>query len=156
MIPIVTDLVQCRYHERFRAAAAAHSTFVAKVDGLLDEAVRLSMADPTLALEAVEAARMRRDSWLVEVVDAGIASGEVPLVDREVMLDLLNTLVAGLIVIGTAVPAAQIGAAEGCKRLLAGRLVRSRWSVDLHANLAEPIGLGDEGVAGAEGDGGVE
>lgn len=127
--------------KRFRAAAAPHTTFVAKVEAVLDEAVRLNKTYPTVAgfalsvsgdlarhpdlQEAFESAWNRRDSFFAEVVDVGIASGEVAAADRGVLLDMLTTMVGGLVVVGTGLPAAQTRAVKGFKRLLAGTLLKS-------------------------------
>jgi AcrR family transcriptional regulator len=128
-------------YDRFRAAADPHDTFVAKVEAVLDETGRLSTTDPTLAgfalsvtgdlarhpdlQEAVESAWARRDSIFAEIVAAGVATGEVAAADRRVVLDLLVTMVGGLIAVGAGLPAAQSRAVKGYKRLLAGTLMKS-------------------------------
>lgn len=137
----VFDEVEELVFDRFRAAAAGESTFVAKVEAVLDEAVRLSKADPTVAgfllsvsgdlarhpelREAVETAWARRDSFLGEIVDAGIATGELARADRTMVLDMLMTVVGGLVVVGTGLPAVQNRAVKGLKRLLEGTLIAS-------------------------------
>lgn len=133
--------VEEHIYERFRAAAEPHATFVAKVEAVLDEVVRLTVTDPTVAgfalsvtsdlarhpdlQEAIELSFARRDSFFTELVEAGIATGEVAAADRRVLLDMLVTMVGGLVVIGTGLPASQTRAVKGFKRLLAGTLVRS-------------------------------
>jgi AcrR family transcriptional regulator len=133
----VEDLI----YERFRAAAKPHASFVAKVEAVLDEVVRLSTADPTVAgfvlsvtgdlarhpdlQEVVESAWARRDSVFAEIVDVGVATGEVAGADRKVVLDMLVTMVGGLLVIGAGIPVAQTRAVKAFKRLLAGTLVKS-------------------------------
>ncbi len=128
-------------YDRFRAAAEPHATFMAKVEAMLDETVRLNRTEPTVAgfalsvsgdlarhpdlAEAVELAWVRRDSFFSEVVAAGIASGEVAAADRDVVLDMLTTMVGGLIVVGTGVPSALSRSVKGFKRLLAGTLIKS-------------------------------
>jgi AcrR family transcriptional regulator len=137
----VFDEVEELVFDRFRSAAARHSTFVAKLEAVLDEAVRLSRAEPAVAgfllsvsgdlarhpdlREAVETAWARRDSFLGEIVDAGIATGELARSDRMMVLDMLMTMVGGLVVIGTGLPAVQNRAVKGLKRLLAGTLIVS-------------------------------
>ena len=126
---------------RFREAAEPHATFGSKVEAMLDETVRLSKAEPTVAgfvlsvtgdmarhpdlQEAVESTWVRRDSFFAEVVEAGIASGEVAAADREVVFDTLTTVVGGLMLVATGIPAAQSRAVKGFKRLLAGTLINS-------------------------------
>jgi AcrR family transcriptional regulator len=137
----VFDEVEQVMFDRFRAAAARHETFVGKIEAVLDEAVRLSKSDPTLAgfvlsvsgdltrhpdlMEAVETAWARRDEFLGEVVEAGIATGELAAADRTVVLDMLMTLIGGLVMVGTGLPAVQTRAVKGFKRLLAGTLIGS-------------------------------
>src|SRR5581483_2332385 len=53
----------------------------------------------------------------------GIAGGEVAAADRAVVLDMLVTMVAGLLLIGVGVPTAQARAVKGFKRLLTGTLM---------------------------------
>jgi AcrR family transcriptional regulator len=137
----VFDEVEELVSNRFRAAADRQSTFVAKVEAVLDEAVRLSKTDPTAAgfvlsvtgdisrhpdlREAFESAWSRRDSLFAEIVDAGIATGELAAADRATALDMLVTVIGGLILVGTGLPAAQSRAVKGFKRLLAGTLIVS-------------------------------
>ena len=127
--------------ERFRSAAKPHTTFVAKVEAILDETVRLNTTDPAVAgfalsvtgdvarhpdlREAFTAAWARRDFFFAEVVDAGVSTGEVTAADRTVVLDTVTTLVTGLLVISKGIPVAQARAVEGAKRLLAGTLIVS-------------------------------
>lgn len=137
----VFEEVEELMYDRFRAAAASQSSFVAKVEAVLDETVRLHKTDPTLTgfalsvtgdlarqadlQEAIESAWLRRDSFFAEVVDAGIASGEVAAADRGVLLDLLTTMVGGLLVVGSGLPSHQSRAVKGIKRLLAGTLLKT-------------------------------
>jgi AcrR family transcriptional regulator len=137
----VFEEVEQFIYDRFRAATESHVTFAAKVDALLEETVRLSKADPTVAgfalsvtgdlprhpdlMEGRESAWRRRDSFFAELVDVGIAGGEVAAADRHLMFDTLTTMVTGLIVVGAGVPATQTRAVKGLKRLLAGTLTMS-------------------------------
>jgi AcrR family transcriptional regulator len=127
--------------ERFRTVATPHSTFLSKVEAILDETVALNTTDPAVAgfalsvtgdvarhpdlREAFTSAWARRDFFFGEVVDAGIVSGEVAAADRNVILDTLTTLITGLLVISNGIPVAQARAVEGAKRLLAGTLIVS-------------------------------
>jgi AcrR family transcriptional regulator len=133
----VEQLVFDRYHE----AAGPHTTLLSKLEAVLDETVRLGSEDPSVpgfALSvtsdvarhpdlrsAFQSSWARRDSLFGEIVDAGIASGELERADRRVVLDTVTTLVTGLLVISNGIPAAQARAVEGAKRLLAGTLIMS-------------------------------
>jgi TetR/AcrR family transcriptional repressor of uid operon len=137
----VLEEVEEFMYDRFRAAAEPHSTFTAKVEAMLDETVRLNKTDPATAgfalsvtgdmarhpdlQAALASAWSRRDSFFAEVVELGVATGEVAATDRGVVLDLLITVVGGLILVGTGMPAAQARAVKGFKRLLAGTLIET-------------------------------
>jgi hypothetical protein len=107
---------------------------------MFDEAVRIHVDDSTLAgflhsvtgdlarhpdlVEAVNTAWNRRDGFFAELVDAGIASGEVAAADRRMVLDTVGTVMAGLIVVSHGMPIVQSRAVDGLKRLLSGTLVK--------------------------------
>jgi AcrR family transcriptional regulator len=129
------------FYGSMRAAAASQTSFVAKVEALFDEAVHMARTDPTMPAFAlafigdltrhpdlvttVRSALVRRDFFLSEVVDFGIATGEVAAADRQVVLEMLLTIGIGVMAMGGAVPAVQARAVEGLKRLLAGTLTAS-------------------------------
>ena len=135
----VFDEVEGLVYDRFRAAAAPHARLVDKLEAILDEIVKIQRDDPTLAgflqsvtgdlarhpdlQEAVQTAWDRRDGFFAELVDAGIASGEVVSADRKVVVDTVATVIAGLIVMSNGMPIGQKRAVDGLKRLLAGTLV---------------------------------
>ncbi len=136
----VFDEVEQIVYDRFQAAAAPHERFVDKLEAMFDEAVKLHSDDPSLAgflhsvtgdlarhpdlVEAVNTAWNRRDGFFAELVDAGIASGEVEAADRKVVLDTVGTIMAGLIVVSHGMPVVQTRAVQGLKRLLAGALIK--------------------------------
>ena len=129
------------FYGSMRAAAGSQTSFVGKVEALFDEAVRMARTDPTMlafALSSIvdlprhpdlvppaQSALARRDFFLSEVVDTGIATGEVAAADRQVVLEMLLTIGIGVMAMGGAMPAVQARGVEGLKRLLAGRLIAS-------------------------------
>jgi AcrR family transcriptional regulator len=137
----VFNEVEERFYESMRAAAASQASFVAKVEALFDEAVHMARTDPTMPafsltfigdltrhpdlVPTVQSALVRRDFFLSEVVDTGIATGEVAAADRQVVLEMLVTIGLGVMAMGGVIPAVQARAVEGLKRLLAGTLIAS-------------------------------
>ena len=136
--PADFDEVEELFFNRLRSSVELSPSFVGKVEALLDETVRLSRTNPTIAGlvlsmaggsarhpdlgEALEAACLRRDAFFAEVIDAGIANCELVAADRQVVLDTLTSTLTGLLVLGTVIPGAQRRALQGFKRLLAGTL----------------------------------
>lgn len=136
----VFNEVEELFYESMRAAAASQASFVAKVEALFDEAVHMAMTDPTMPafcltfigdltrhpdlVPTVQSALVRRDFFLSEVVDTGIATGEVAPADRQVVLEMLLTIGLGVMTMGV-IPAVQARAVEALKRLLAGTLIAS-------------------------------
>src|SRR5262245_60648059 len=130
----VFDEVETLVFDRFRTAMDSRTGFVEKFEAMLDEAVRLSTADPAVAgfilsvsgdlarhpdlREAVQSGWKRRDSIFAEVVDEAIANGEIAASDRRVVLDMLTTMIGGLLTAGAGIPAAQDRAVTGFKKLL--------------------------------------
>lgn len=126
---------------RFRAATEPHGPFGAKVAAVLEEAAGLHVAEPTLAgfvqsvtsdvarhpdlREEFASSWTQRDTFLSDVVKAGVASGEIRAADRAVVLDTLATLVTGLVVAANVPAVTQGRALEGLKRLMAGTLFKS-------------------------------
>lgn len=137
----VFEEVEEMVFDRYRAAAKPHATLLTKLAAVLDETVQLGAEDPSVAgfalsvtsdvarhpdlRAAFQSAWVKRDSLFGEIVDAGIASGELERADRRVVLDTVTTLVTGLLVISNGIPAAQARAVDGAKRLLAGTLIVS-------------------------------
>ena len=96
--------------EHYQAAIEGRSTLVDKVSAVLDETVRLSTTDRALAgfirsvtvdlarhpdlHEAVESAWDRWGSFFAEIVDGGVATGEVAAHDRALVLEAMTTLTA--------------------------------------------------------------
>jgi AcrR family transcriptional regulator len=129
--------------ERFEKVASPRSRFIDKLDAILDEILRLSREEPTLTgflqsvtsdigrhpdlAEAVAPAWEQRDEVFAGLVEAGIASGEVAEADREIVVDTVTTVLAGLFAMNLGqMPAVQQHAVEGYKRLFRGSLVKTK------------------------------
>lgn len=131
----VEDLV----HQRFRAVAERQTTFLSMVGAVFDEVIRLNRSDPTLARfmaavtadfarhaelrEAGDPRWLRWEEFLEELVDVGVANGELAVGDRRVVVETINTMMVGLVGVRDLLPGAQARAVEGFKRLLCGMLI---------------------------------
>ena len=136
----VLDEVEILVDERFQAAAAGETTLCGKLEAVINETAKLTAEDPTVAgfalsvtsdvarhpdlSQAFAEAWSRRDTFFGEIVDAGIAAGEVAPGDRRMVLETITTMVTGLLVVSAGIPSAQARAVEGMKRLLAGTLLQ--------------------------------
>ena len=125
---------------RLRAAAAAKATFREKMGAILDEIVRLNRADSTMArfmqsvmadvsrhadlLELFKNTWPRRDEFLLEIVDLGVATGELAARDRRMIVETITTMMVGIVGVSDLVPGAQARAVEGYKRLMDGLLLQ--------------------------------
>ena len=128
--------------ERFEKVAAPHRRFISKLDSILDEIVRLSREEPTLIgflqtvtadigrhadlLEAIAPAFEQRDELFAGLIEAGVASGEIAVADRDVVLDTVTSAVAGLVAVNRGIPLVLDRAVEGYKRLFRGALVKTK------------------------------
>ena len=126
--------------ERLEKVAAPHSRFADKLDAIIDELVRVSREEPTLAgflqsvtadmgrhpdlLEALGPAFEMRDQLFDGLVDAGVANGEFEEADRQVVLDTVTSVLAGLIAMNLGMTSLLENAAHGYKRLFRGELVK--------------------------------
>jgi AcrR family transcriptional regulator len=138
----VFDEVERTLIERFEKAAAPQTRFVDKFDAIIDEVVRISREEPTLTgflqsvtadmsrhadlLEALGPAFQLRDQLFSGLVEAGVANGELTDTDREVVLDTVTSVLAGLIAMDLGMPSLLENAAEGYKRLFRGALVKTK------------------------------
>lgn len=131
--------VQETVYGRFQSAVAANDTLVDQVNAVLDDAVALNREDPSIAifLGTVRADAPRhpelaqelakhsrnREAFLGEIVDTGIASGEVSAADRQTVIDVLSTILLGLTVASSGDPAVHKRCVEGFKRLIVADLI---------------------------------
>ena len=128
-------------YERLRAVVAGQPTLAASVGAMFDEVVRLNKADATLARfmqtvtadvsrhadlrEAFQIAWPRRDEFFRDLVDIGVANGELAARDRRMVIDTITSMMVGLIGVSDLVPGAQARSVEGFKRLINGMLLRN-------------------------------
>lgn len=129
--------------ERFEKAAAPHTRFIDKLDAILDEILRLSREEPTVTgflqsmmadvgrhpelYDAVVPAFEQRDQLFAGLIEVGVTSGELIEGDREVVLDTVTTIVAGLFAMNLGqLPSVQPHAVDGYKRLLRGALLQTK------------------------------
>jgi AcrR family transcriptional regulator len=140
----VVDEVEEIMLARFQAVAAQHVRFADTFGALLDEIVRLTREEPTLTgfLQSVTAdlgrhpeleegllgALAKRSQLLAELVDTGIARGELAEADRDVVFDTVTSMLVGLLAVNMndQIPGLLDRAVDGYKRLVEGSLVKTR------------------------------
>jgi AcrR family transcriptional regulator len=101
-------------YERFERAIDGHHTFVGRLEAVLETAHALNNDDPSLAkflgASRVDAARnatiaealalgqrSRRSTFFVDLIDFGIATGEIDGDAREIMHAVMLTITTGLV-----------------------------------------------------------
>jgi AcrR family transcriptional regulator len=130
--------VQATVYARFQEAVAANDTFIDQFDAVLDGAVQLNNEDPSLAIflgtvradaprhpelgEELAKHTKNREEFLGEIVDTGIATGEIDRADRRTVMDVLSTILIGLTIASSGDPAVHRRCVEGFKRLIAADL----------------------------------
>lgn len=135
--------VQERVYQRFEAAldaldanSTSPPTFSAAVDAILDVVVEMNIEDDSLARFLLtarsEASRDRipepanavghRRRFFTDLVDEGIARGEIAPHDRDTVLDVITAMMSGLVSISSN-STTHRRAVEGYKLLLAGALI---------------------------------
>ncbi len=131
--------MQRRVYGRFIDASASSDTFIGKLDGVLEAAHQLNLEDPTLALfigtvrtdmrrfpevaERLERSVAGRDDFFASIVDAGVASGEVRPVDRELVVEFVRILLIGLTEGGSETPERHRRAIDSIRALLRNELI---------------------------------
>ncbi len=127
-------------YSRLRVSAAAKTTFREKTEAIFDEVVRLNRSDSTMARfmqsvladvsrhadlqELIQNTWPRRDEFFRELVDLGVANGELAARDRRMIVETITTMMVGLVGISDLVPGAQARAVEGYKRLINGMFLQ--------------------------------
>jgi AcrR family transcriptional regulator len=112
MFLAVYDDVMQRVDERFGAAIATGDTFVGQLEAVLEAAYEMNSRDPSLARflgsarvdvarhdELRRAMRRRRragDDIVAQLVETGLATGEIGAVDPVEVTALLRTILVGL------------------------------------------------------------
>jgi AcrR family transcriptional regulator len=136
----VHDDVQDRVYGRFTAAIEPATTFIGKLEALLDAAHELNRHDPTLAqfigsvridrrrhpelADAFVAFTTRANAFYDDLVDLGVRTGEIDLADRERVLALIRTMLIGLTDAVSHDIDLHLLAVEGLKQLIEGKLIR--------------------------------
>lgn len=108
----VLDEVQDRVYQRFAAAEREATTFVGKLEAVLETAHRLNRDDASLAqflgasridrrripelAAALGTGDVRRDGFFEGIVDCGIETGEIAAADRAAMISYIRAFTIGL------------------------------------------------------------
>ena len=127
---------------RLTTVAVAEPTLVAGVGAVFDEVLRLSRVAPsairflaTLSTDLCQNAQLRDvgalyqwryQAFIQDVIEVGIASGELAIDDLLTACDTLSAMLVGLWQTAAALPAAQPSAVEGLKRLMSDSFVTRR------------------------------
>lgn len=137
-VEVHTDL-QDRVYGRFNEAVDASDTFLGKLEGILEAANAMNEEDYTLALFVgtvrtdmrrfpeirgrLARSVRRRDRFFVDIVDVGVATGEIAAENRDSFAELIRILLIGLTEGGTDSVEQHRRAIDGIKALLRGRLI---------------------------------
>jgi AcrR family transcriptional regulator len=139
-VEVYSDL-QDRVYGRFNEAVEASDTFLGKLEGILEAANAMNEEDYTLALlvgtvrtdmrrfpeirNRLAHSVRRRDRFFVDIVDVGVATGEIAPEYRDSFAELIRILLIGLTEGGTESVEQHRRAINGIKALLHGRLIVS-------------------------------
>ena len=131
--------MQRRVYGRFIEAVATATTFLGQLDAVLEAAHELNVEDPTLALfvgtvrtdmrrfpevaDRLERSVVARDEFFVSIVGAGVASGEIRPVDRDLVVEFVRIVLIGLTEGGSESPERHRLAIDSIRALLRGELV---------------------------------
>ncbi len=104
--------MQRTIYERFQDAVSSSDTFLGKLTAVLEASHRMGVEDPTLAafVGAVRTDTRRhpdiddrlsryaeaREQFFVDIVDVGVATGEIDVNDKPVMVEFIRTVLVGL------------------------------------------------------------
>ena len=127
-------------YERFRRVTASKATLGESIAAMFDEIVRLHRSDSTMGRfmqtvtadvsrhadlrEAFQVVFPRRDEFFKELVDLGVANGELVARDRKMVIETITAMMVGLMGVSDLVPGAQARTVEGYKRLINGLLLQ--------------------------------
>ncbi|MDG2112423.1 MAG: TetR/AcrR family transcriptional regulator [Actinomycetota bacterium] len=137
----VYDEAQTRVYARFDDAIDGLATFMAQLDAVLEAAHELNREDPSLALflgsSRVDAARDpsladalrrvepdRRRTFFADMIEVGVATGEIDESARPLVAALIRTLVTGLVDAVSGDTTQHRAAIDAIKAVFDGKLVR--------------------------------
>ncbi len=135
----VHDDMQRRIYARFQHAEASESTFVGKLDAILEAAHELNKEDPSLArfvgvvrsdlrrhddvAERLGRAAREREGFFVGIVDRGVETGEIQAEQRALVAEFIRLVLVGLTE-GTSDSISQHRRAiDGIKAVVRGELI---------------------------------
>lgn len=128
-----------RLYDRFEAASAAPDTFLGKFEAMLEESSTVNASDPSLAqfigTARIDmgrfpelAARLERavgqsEQYFVDLIDVGVATGEIAVRDRAAAAGFVRVVLIGLTDGGSTDPHRHRCAVDGVTAALRGQLV---------------------------------
>ncbi len=129
-----------RIYDRFQTAEASQTTFVGKFRAVLDMAHELNVEDPTMArfvgvvradirrhpdvAEHMAAGARQRDDFFLQIVDAGIETGEIDPDDRALVIEFVRLVLVGLVEGPSDSPRQHRLAIDALGALVEGKLIR--------------------------------
>ena len=124
---------------RFQAAVASSETFLGKLSAVLEAAYEMGVEDPTVAsfvgavrtdmrrhpevAERLARDAMAREQFFVNIVDVGVATGEIAPEDKPLVVAFVKTILIGLTETMSETPLLHRQAIDGVKQLLRGNLL---------------------------------
>lgn len=135
----VDDDMQRKIYSRFQVAVASSDTFLGKLSAVLDAALEMGAEDPTMArfVGAVRTDMRRhpdvaerlawraevRERFFVDIVDVGIATGEVQPEVKPLVVEFVRTVLIGLTEMSSESPLQHRQSCDAIKALLRGTLI---------------------------------
>lgn len=132
--------VQARVYGRFTEAVESCDTFIGKFEAVLEAAYVMNMEDQSLALFlgavridirryddlSVKLATgvVRRDQFFTELVDIGMATGEIEPENRQLVIEFIRVILIGLTDVVTPSKTDYRGVTDGLKLAMRGTLIK--------------------------------
>jgi len=104
--------MQRTIYERFQDAVNSADTFLGKLTAVLEASHRMGVEDPSLAAfvgavrtdtrrhpdvdERLSRYAAAREQFFVDIVDVGVATGEIGIADKPAMVEFVRTVLVGL------------------------------------------------------------
>ncbi|NND74701.1 MAG: TetR/AcrR family transcriptional regulator [Ilumatobacter sp.] len=131
---------------RFQDALASSGTFIGKFSAMLEAAYELAEEDPAVAsfvgavrtdmrrhpevAERLARYAQERDQFFVDIVDIGVATGEIAPQDKPLAIAFVRTVLIGLTETVSTTPGQHRDAIDAVIKLLRGTLLRAPSAVD--------------------------